>query len=285
MPAVDETALIGGQELALPRGESGRGALDVARRCSAVAGEMLRQIFEEGTAAVEWKGERNPVTRADTETEQAVMSLLGEEFPAHAVLAEESGGTIPAGWLWVIDPLDGTRNFASGVPHFAFNLALCHDGAPVLGLTLDPMLEEEFVAVRGRGATLNGEPIRASNAGGLNEAVVGAGLGYEVERAAALLVVLRELWDTVQALRICGSAALDIAYAAAGRFDLFVHSDVYPWDIAPGIVLIEEAGGRITTGALPEDPPGAITIESRNLVAGGAAVHADFSARRATIQA
>ena len=115
--------------------------------------------------------------------------------------------------------------------------------------------------------------------------MVGAGLGYEIDRAAALLVVLQQLWGDVQALRMCGSAALDLAYTAAGRFDLFVHSDVYPWDIAPGIVLVEEAGGRITTGALPGDAAGEVTIESRNLVAGGVAVHADFAARRATVQA
>ncbi len=285
MPGSPDTATLAGRELRLPRGESGRSALDVARRCSAVAGEMLRQFFEERTVTVSWKGDRNPVTQADTATERAIVALLHEEFPAHAVLAEEGGGRIQAGWLWLIDPLDGTRNFASGVPHFAFNLALCHDGAPVIGLTLDPMLEEEFVAVRGHGATLNGDPIRASSVTGLHEAVVGAGLGYDVGRAAELLAGLQGLWGSVQALRICGSAALDLAYTAAGRFDLFLHADVYPWDIAPGIVLIEEAGGLITTGALCSDPAEGVTIESHNVVAGGQAVLADLAARRSTTPA
>lgn len=285
MPGSPDTATLAGRELRLPRGESGRGALDVARRCSAVAGEMLRQFFEERTVTVAWKGDRNPVTEADTAIERAVVALLHEEFPAHAMLAEESGGGIQSGWLWLIDPLDGTRNFASRVPHFAFNLALCYDGAPVIGLTLDPMLEEEFVAVRGHGATLNGDPIQASKASGLHEAVVGAGLGYNIGRAEELLAGLQALWGSVQALRICGSAALDLAYTAAGRFDLFLHADVYPWDIAPGIVLIEEAGGLITTGALPSDPAGNATIESRNVVAGGQAMLADLAARRATTPA
>ncbi len=276
MDAAIVSALVEGREIALPVGRSGRSALEVARGCSAIAGEILRSSFERaGPVAVEWKGPRDPVTQTDYEAQEAVLSHLRQEFPEHHILSEEAAGEVVAeGWQWVVDPLDGTRNFVAGVPHFAFNLALCRDGAPLLGLTLDPILREEFLAVRGRGAWVNGEALRASEAASLAEGMVAAGLGYDMEAGTELLERLLRLLPGIQTLRLAGSAALDLAYAAAGRFDLLVHCDVHPWDVAAGIVLVQEAGGAITDGA-----GGPTRITERSVVAGGRGIHGDYLSR------
>lgn len=276
--AAPDYALLDERMIELPRGASGRPAATVARECATRAELVLRQGF--GTirrADVRWKAKRDPVTETDSAAEAAVLEVLGEEFPAHAVLAEESAHETPLdGWVWVVDPLDGTRNFTNSIPHFAFNLALCLDGTPLLGLTIDPLRNEEFFAVRGHGATLNGTPMRASEAATLPDAVVSADMGYNDADAARQLDILRGLWPGVQAVRICGSAALDMAYAAAGRWDLFMHQSLSPWDVAAGVVLVIEAGGVVTAGdGSPMD------IRSPSVVAGGAAVHAAFFARGA----
>ncbi len=230
----------------LPAGTSGMAAVTVARECAAQAEYVLRRGFgTTGRGDVRWKGHRDPVTVTDTAAEEAVLSILRREFPRHAILAEESSATAErTGWMWVVDPLDGTRNFTNHIPHFAFNIALCLDGAPVLGLTLDPLRNEEFFAVRGHGATLNGVPLQASTAQRLPDAIVSADMGYDDADAARQLDILRGLWPGVQAIRICGSAALDLAYTASGRWDLFMHQSLSPWDVAPGILLVQEAGGH-----------------------------------------
>ena len=269
------SALIDGRELALPKGASGREALTVARVCGVTAGEILRRNFRsvEGRR-VEFKGERNPVTATDVAVEEATVAILQREFPGHAILGEERGGEPAEGWLWVIDPLDGTRNFASGAPHFAFNLALCYDQRPVLGVTVDPLRNEEFLGVWGRGATVNGRPLRVGQHATLAEGVVSTGMGYDNAAGKPLLALLHELWPGMQTIRISGSAALDLAYIAAGRFDLFVHFGLYAWDLAAGVVLIEEAGGTITDG---EGKP--VTLMSKRVVAGNSLVHGDFVRR------
>lgn len=279
MEPAPTSALIDGRELALPRGASGREALTVARECGVAAGEILRRNFRSAEGRrVEFKGERNPVTATDLAAEDAAIAILRREFPTHGVLGEERGGEPANGWLWVIDPLDGTRNFASGVPHFAFNLALCHDQRPVLGVTVDPLRNEEFMGVRGRGATVNGRPLRVGERAKLAEGVVSTGMGYDNAAGKRLLSLLHALWPGMQTIRISGSAALDLAYIAAGRFDLFVHYGLYAWDLAAGVVLIEEAGGRIT-----EAEGGPITLGSKRVVAGNGSVMEDFVRRAAAV--
>ena len=165
-------------------------------------------------------------------------------------------------WTWVVDPLDGTHNFSRGIPYFATNIALCHDGELLLGLTYAPASGEEFFAQRGAGLTVNGQPARVSAAKSVPDCVIGADLGYEDVRAARMLELLAEVWP-VQSVRVMGSAALGLAYAACGRYDLFLHHYLYPWDVAAGIVLVTEGGG-----AVRDRDGGPATIDSEGVIAG-----------------
>ena len=246
----------------LPQSASGGTAAEVARACAAEAGRIAMAAFG-ARQDVRVKGRGNFLTETDLATERAILALLREEYPDHAVLAEETAGQAPReGWLWVIDPLDGTHNFSRGIPYFATNIALCHDGEPLLGLTYAPATGEEFFAQRGAGLTVNGQPARVSTAQRLADCVIGADLGYDDARAARMLEVVAEVWP-VQSVRVMGSAALGLAYAACGRYDLFLHHYLYPWDVAAGIVLVTEGGG-----AAHDRDGGPATIDSEGIVAG-----------------
>lgn len=260
--------------LELPRSTSGRSPLDVARLAALEAGAIILARFRT-PQEVDVKGRGNLVTRADHEAERAIERVVREEFPGHHVYGEETQNhTTFEGWVWVVDPLDGTRNYVSGIPFFCVNIALCLDGEPVLGLTYDPNHDEQFWAQSGLGAYVDDRPLRASDRPDVASSVVGMDLGYSDATGKATLRLAYELFPNVQCIRIPGSAALGLAYAAAGRLDLFFHRNVYPWDIAAGIVLVREAGGAITA---PDG--GAIRITSGGFVAGGPAVHADFLRR------
>src|SRR3990172_9019021 len=170
-----------------PLSANGRTAAEVARACAREAGRIAMAAFG-ARQDVRVKGRGNVVTEPDRGAEHAILALLREEYPDHAVLAEETAGQAPReGWLWVVDPLDGTQNFSRGIPYFAFNIALCQDGEPLLGLTYAPATGEEFFAQRGVGLTVNGQPARASTARRLADCRIGADLGYEDARAARML--------------------------------------------------------------------------------------------------
>lgn len=260
--------------LRLPLSSSGKPPLEVALTMCRDAGRVLMEHFaaREGTARV--KGRGNVVTEADVAAERLIIERLREEFPEHAILAEESGAETRAEdtpWLWVVDPLDGTRNFSRGIPHFAVNVALCYGIEPVVGVTFDPVRNERFWAVRGRGAHLNDGALRASSAASVAESVLGLDLGYDDDRARAMLDAVQDIFPGVDSVRVMGSGALGVAYAAAGRFDLYVHHLLYPWDLAPGILLVREAGGTITSR-----DGGEVTIHSEGIAAGAPGAHADF---------
>ena len=256
----------------LPVSASGATAPEVARACAEAASRIMREGY--GHAAVSGiKGRGNVVTETDLACEKAVLEILGREFPEHAILSEESAGTTRSeGWMWVVDPIDGTKNFSRGIPHFGFNLALCQANEPVVGIAMHPLLNDVFLAVRGSGGTLNGEPMHVSDCASVLEGVVAIDLGYDAARAARQLELARRLWPGMQGLRTSGSAALGFAYVAAGKWDIYVHSDLQPWDAAAGLILVREAGGvvRDRTGA-------EATIYSREVVAANPAVHADFT--------
>lgn len=255
----------------IPASSSGASALDVARRLAREAGERALARFRR-PQEVSVKGRGNLVTETDLAIECFLTEALLREFPDHRVLSEETAAeTDTAGWVWVIDPLDGTRNFVSGIPFFCVNLALCHDGEPIVGVTHDPNHDETFWAERGRGAWVNDRPARASEAPTVQASVLGIDLGYDDRRGKATLRLAHELFPGLQSLRIPGSAALGLAYAACGRYDLFVHHYLFPWDIAPGILLVQEAGGTITQR---DGRPA--TLASETAIAGGSSVHADF---------
>jgi fructose-1,6-bisphosphatase/inositol monophosphatase family enzyme len=255
----------------IPIAVSGRSALQVAQGCARQAGERALQAFRQ-PKEVSVKGRGNLVTQTDLEIEAYLQEALLEEFPDHHVLSEETATeTGRAGWVWVIDPLDGTRNFVSGIPFFCVNIALCHDGEPTVAVTHDPVHDETFRAERGSGAWLNEQPIHVSSKPNVQASVLGIDLGYHDQRARAALHLLHLLFPGVQSARIPGSAALGLAYAACGRYDLFVHHYLFPWDLAAGILLVREAGGLITDrSGLP------VSIDALDIVCGGPAVHADF---------
>jgi fructose-1,6-bisphosphatase/inositol monophosphatase family enzyme len=263
----------------------------VARRCADEGGRLALERFRQ-PQEVSVKGRGNLVTATDVDIEGLIQGILAREYPQHAVLSEETAELEPRtsnleprssslegrGWTWVVDPLDGTRNYVSGIPFFCVNVALCHRGEPVVAVTHDPVHSETFWAEKGAGAYIStspasgGEqPCHVSDKPSLQASVLGFDLGYSDVRAAHMLALLRELWPGMQSVRIPGSAALGLAYAACGRYDLFVHHYLFPWDLAPGILLVQEAGGVIT------DRDGSpVRIDSEGVVAGGGAAHADF---------
>jgi len=236
----------------LPLSAGGQTAEQVARAC---AGEAIRIIMDRYPSRAggrreetRSKGRGNFVTEADLAVNNALLELLHAEYPDHHVLSEETPGEVAgreSGWLWVVDPIDGTHNFSQGIPHFCFTIALCHDGEPVLGLTHAPVTGDEFFATKGGGLFVNGEPAYVSATPSLAESVLGLDLGYDDERAAELIALLARLWPGMQAARVMGSAALGLAFAACGRFDVYVHHFLYPWDSAAGILLVREGGGVV----------------------------------------
>jgi len=242
-----------------------------------MAGEIALARFR-GEHAVAAKGRGNIVTEADVEVETRLKELLRYEYPDHKVLSEEtSADTDPStGWTWVIDPIDGTKNYAQGIPVWCTNIALCHEAEPVVGITFDALHDEAFWAVDGGGAFVNDTPIRASDAPDVRSSIIGVDLGYDDERGSRQIDLMRSIFPNVQSIRILGSAALGFAYAACGRLDLFTHLNVAPWDVAAGILLTREAGG-----AASDRNGGPMRLTSRAFVAGGRRVHDDFMARYA----
>jgi myo-inositol-1(or 4)-monophosphatase len=215
------------------------------------AGALLRRKLDEArTVDFKGAGRSNLVTDADHAAEALVLEALARHVPGHGVLAEESGAVREASTTWILDPLDGTTNYAHGVPHFCVSLAVEQpvDGVirVVAGVVYDPMRDELFSAVRGQGATVNGRPLAASSTTTLDRALLCTGFPYDLQqRPEAPLGLFNKLVQRAQGIRRMGSAALDLAYVAAGRFDGFFEFGLKPWDIAAGALLIEEAGGRI----------------------------------------
>jgi myo-inositol-1(or 4)-monophosphatase len=219
-------------------------AIDTARR----AGLLLLSMFE-GQRDVKLKSAFELVTDADHASEALVVSALGRQFPDHAIVAEESGGAAAeAGYTWLIDPLDGTNNYAHGLPVFSVSMALLHDGAPLLGVIYDPTRDELFAAERGQGARCNGRRIQVSRNPSLAASLLATGFPYDYatnpDNNAREFTTLS---GRVQGVRRLGSAALDLAYVAMGRFDAFWELRLQPWDSAAGALLVTEAGGRVTT--------------------------------------
>ena len=260
----------------LPLSVSGKTAVEVAHACAQKAGRIIMASFPGLTgeaSQVTVKGPGNFVTEADMAAERATLELLREEYPEHGVLAEESAGESRGGeWMWVVDPLDGTHNFTRGIPHFAFNIALCRGREPVMGLTFAPATGEEYFAQEGQGLTVRGKPARASRAEQVKKCLMGIGKGYDDVAAGRILELVRELWP-LEGMRDMGSAALGLAYAASNRFDLFIHHDLYPWDVAAGIVLVREGGGAIV-----DRGGGPATIDSQGIVAGAPGALAELLA-------
>lgn len=198
---------------------------------------------------VEKKGKIDLVTEVDLAVERMFRDMIASRFPDHQVLAEELGGAaaVPRGACWVFDPIDGTTNFTHGLPIFCASLALEIDGAAQVAAVYDPTRKELFTAERGRGAFLNGERLHVSHAETLVDAMLVTGFPYDVHsRVDEIVGLFGAFIGRARAVRRLGSAAIDLCYVAAGRMDGFWESDLKPWDIAGGALLVAEAGGRIT---------------------------------------
>lgn len=212
------------------------------------AGEIMLEHFGKNIR-VDMKGAIDLVTEVDVAIEREFRARIAERFPDHAVLGEEMGGsaTAPSGPCWVFDPIDGTTNFAHGLPIFCSSLALEIDGVAQVAAVYDPTRRELFTAERGEGALLNGRPMHVSTPPTLLESVLVTGFPYDVHaRVAEIVGLFAEFVGRARAVRRLGSAAIDLCYVAAGRLDGFWERDLNAWDIAGGALLVEEAGGTIT---------------------------------------
>ncbi|HSC76338.1 MAG TPA: inositol monophosphatase family protein [Pseudomonadales bacterium] len=222
--------------------------LNIALRAARLAGEhIVRASDRLDIIAVTEKSSNDYVTEVDQAAEDIIIKLLHKTYPDHGFLAEESGSTnADAEFCWIIDPLDGTTNFVRGIPHYAVSIACQHQGRLEHAVVYNPVTREEFTASRGRGAQLNGRRIRVSGRTNLEGALLGTGIPFHShhnDKLQGYLQTLAELAPQTAGIRRAGSAALDLAYVAAGRFDAFWEMGLQPWDIAAGLLLIQEAGG------------------------------------------
>ncbi|MEB3222759.1 MAG: inositol monophosphatase family protein [Candidatus Sericytochromatia bacterium] len=222
-------------------------AIELARQ----AGEVLKDGFDR-PHEVRFKGAIDLVTEMDLASEAVILGGIRARFPDHAILSEEAGADAGASasssptYRWVVDPLDGTTNYAHGAPIFCVSIGLERDGERVLGVIYAPMLGELYATERGAGATLNGRPLNVSTTDRLDRALLVTGFPYDVQVKATNLRHFGAFIHQAQAVRRLGSAALDLAWVAAGRFDGFWEPRLAPWDLCAGTLLVEEAGGRVT---------------------------------------
>lgn len=214
---------------------------------AARGGEILRNYWGKAHS-VRKKGVIDLVTEADLASEKAIIDIIQKTFPGHAVLAEESGATAgPTRHEWIIDPLDGTTNYAHHLPEFSLSIAFAIDKEILFGLVLNPVTRELFCATRGQGATLNGLPVRVSDTKRLGESLLVTGFPYNVRSVIQpLMRRLEKCLLAAQGIRRLGSAALDLCYVACGRFDGFWEQNLAPWDTAAGMLIAQEAGATIS---------------------------------------
>jgi myo-inositol-1(or 4)-monophosphatase len=241
-----------------------------ARLAAARAGAIVRERWQSG-GSVEIKSTSiDLVTEVDRACEAAILETLTSRFPTHSFLAEESGGRGDGEFRWLIDPLDGTTNFAHGYPQTAVSIALTRGGQTLLGVVYDPLREELFLARKGEGARLNDRPLRVSAAERLATSLLATGFPYDRrEHADFYLAFFKTFMMRTQGIRRAGSAALDLCWVAAGRVDGFWEWKLKPWDTAAGALMVEEAGGRVTDfeGA-PFDPFGEQTLATNGRLHG-----------------
>jgi myo-inositol-1(or 4)-monophosphatase len=242
-----------------------RPAVNVAVRAARAAGQIiLRHMNRLESLAVVEKQQLDFASEVDRLAEAEIIRELRRAYPKHAILAEESGATGKSKSTWVIDPLDGTHNYLRGFPHFCVSIALVEHGDPIVGVVLDPLRNEIFTASKGDGAFLNDRRIRVGKRDGLEGALLATGFPFR-QRAHldAQIGMTRALLREAEDLRRTGSAALDIAYVAAGRIDGFYEIGLKPWDMAAGVLLVREAGGKHCDFVGRDGMP-----ESGNLLAG-----------------
>lgn len=222
--------------------------LNVAAKAARQAGNViLRHLDRLDSLTVEAKTKNDFVTEVDKMAEAEIIKVIKSAYPDHAILAEESGTQTGNSYQWIIDPLDGTTNYVHGYPQFSVSIALSREGVLEQGVIFDPLRSEMFTASRGRGAQLNDRRIRVSNVIRLKDSLLGTGFPFRaMDYLDPWLRIFRVMLVRTNGVRRAGSAALDLAYVACGRFDGFWEFGLQPWDMAAGCLLIQEAGGLIT---------------------------------------
>ena len=220
-------------------------AVKAARRAASVINRASTQL---DLLTVQSKSPNDFVTEVDRAAEQAIIEVLRDAFPGHGILAEESGESGPESeYTWIIDPLDGTTNFIHGMPQYAVSIAQAKNGVLEHAVVYDPNTNEMFTASRGAGAFLTDRRIRVSRRTRLNEALIGTGFPFrQFDHVDAYLAMFKELTQKTAGIRRPGAASLDLAYVASGRFDGFWEMGLSPWDMAAGVLLIQEAGGLVS---------------------------------------
>jgi myo-inositol-1(or 4)-monophosphatase len=268
------------QKLQLPVSISGKNAWDVAREISLSAGEILLDWWPK-SKEISDKGQNDIVTNVDRECEAHIRETLASYFPEHGIFGEEEKGDDPTtGWTWIIDPIDGTQNYAWGIPCFSIVIALAKDGEVVAGVNFDPINREMFHAARGKGAFLNDKKIQVSEILNFEDVIMVTDPAYgPVEGTTDTLQMLRKIWPSLKTARMIGSSALSISYVAAGRMDIFVHHRLQPYDQAAGIILMEEAGGLIT-----DRQGNRAQLYSDGLIASSSTIHQQFMERTKHLQ-
>jgi myo-inositol-1(or 4)-monophosphatase len=247
-------------------------AIETARE----AGQILLDKFGRKINVSE-KGNINLVTEADLASEKLIIEKIRSHYPKHSILAEESGETNvvviegECAWKWIVDPLDGTTNYAHGYPCFCVTIALEHNDEIVLGVTFDPTRNEIFAAEKGNGVTLNGRQIRVSDTEYLKNALLVTGFPYDVRQRENFTRHFTGFTQKSRGIRRDGSAAIDMAYVACGRFDGFWEEGLHAWDVAAGVLMIEEAGGRVS---YYDDSP--FSIYAPPICASNGLIHAEM---------
>lgn len=242
---------------------------EVEKICVEIAAYIREEAPKLTEAGVSTKSANNLVTHVDHTAEDRIVEALEKLLPDAGFIAEEGSGVQGAGLNWVIDPLDGTTNFVHGVPCYCISIALVDGTEPILGVVHEVTRDERFTAWKGGGAYLNGEPIRVSRRKDLQDSLLATGFpyddfGYETE----YMDLLRELMHRTRGIRRLGSAAADLAYVACGRFEAFYEYGLNSWDVAAGVLLVREAGGRVSGFRITKDP-----VFDEEIVATNKAIH------------
>lgn len=238
--------------------------LEALRKAGALARGAINAPKE-----VQVKAEYSIVTQTDMECDRMIVETIRREFPDHAFLTEESPASGQSSSRWIVDPIDGTTNFAHGYPVSCVSIAFEHEGKLLMGGIYDPFRDELFFAEKGKGATLNGKPIRVSGVSSLKESLISTGFPYDTRQYVdEYLAVFKQFLLASQGVRRAGAAALDLCYVACGRFDAYYEKNLQAWDKAAGMLIVEEAGGKISNYA---DQP--LTLTDRANLASNGVLH------------
>lgn len=245
--------------------------LNVAKKAAKSAAKIIRKYRKNSNFSVDFKGKNDLVTEADIKAEREILSVVTKEFPDDHILAEESSAEkiMPSGRTWLIDPIDGTTNFAHGFPVYCVSIGLWENREPKMGLVLEVSGNECFTAIKDKGAYLNGNPISVSKIDNPANALIGTGFPYnDLSLVDHYLEFLRMLMSNIQGIRRPGAASYDLCCVACGRFEGFYEYALNPWDVGAGALIVQEAGGRVTDWSGGDD-----WLFGKRIVAGNPAVH------------